>query len=97
MALRTAGTPATTTLNAIQWSPTMSQLDIAAFNALCDDDVNVAHPPAYGSFTLQGLLYVPNRSAITLRPGDWVVVDSLTGMPFVLSNRTMSSASWVHS
>lgn len=97
MALNTAGSAATTTLRAIQWSPAMSQADIALFNAQVRDDVNVTHPTIPNSFVLQGQLVVPNRSMIVLRPGDWVVVDTTTGFPFVLSNRAMSGASWVHS
>ena len=98
MALRTAGSSSTIILSAIQWSPAMSQADIASFNALCKDDVNVTHPALPGTFCLQGLLYVPNRGQpLELRPFDWVVVDPATGFPFVLSNRAMSGANWVHS
>lgn len=97
MALRTAGSSTTTVLSAIQWSPTMSQADIAAFNALVKDDVNVTHPAIPNSFVLQGLLVIPNRLMVRLRPSDWVVLDPATGFPFVLSNRAMSGANWVHS
>lgn len=98
MALHTAGTSSTVVMSALQWSPSMSEADIAAFNALCKDDVNVTHPALSNTFVLQGVLYVPNRTnPLVLRPNDWVVVDPATGFPFVVSNRAMSGADWVHS
>lgn len=98
MALKTAGTSTNAIMSALQWSPSMSEVDIASFNALCKNDVNVTHPAIPNTFVLQGLLYVPNRTnPLVLRPLDWVVVDPATGFPFVVSNRAMSGADWVHS
>lgn len=96
MALRTAGSSTTVVLRTLQWVPGMSQIDIAAFNALCKDDVNIAHPVMPNRFVAQGILYVPNRQPIYLRPNDWVVVDPATGFPFVLANGAMSGANWIH-
>lgn len=97
MALKTAGSATTTTLNALQYSPVWSLTDVASFNALCKDDVNTSHPVIPFTLSPQGVLYIPNRQPIYLRPNDWVLVDTQTGFPFVLSNRAISNGAWVHS
>ena len=98
MALLTAGSSTTSVLSALQYiGASTSVVDLAAFCALCKDDVNVTHPALPGTVDITGILHVPNRGAIPLIINDWLVVDPAVGFPFVISNGAMSGADWVHS
>ena len=98
MALKTAGTTSTTALKALQYiGVSTAEADLAAFCALCLDDVNVTHPAIPGTVEIMGILHIPNRAAVPLRVNDWLVVDPATGFPFVISAAAMAGADWTHS
>jgi hypothetical protein len=96
MATITAGTAATTTLVGVQFQKSLSAADVAAIaNSILDPDVNGS--PIYpGAFSLQGLLYIPNRGVLHVKRGDYVVYDPATGWPILLSSQAAAGASWVH-
>ena len=98
MALKTAGTAATTTLSALFFydgGTGNSAADFAALNALILNDI-VGGQSVYGSFAKNGELFVPNRGVLKMLPGDLVAVDS-TGWPILISSVAAASVSWVHS
>ena len=101
MSLITLGTANDHVLTAIVWTSSVLQSDVRPINDDILDDVNARHPQAQisgcGGFVREGLLYVPNRGALELRPGDVVGVDPATGWPILLSSRAAAGASWVHS
>ncbi len=95
MALKTLGSNAQTTLQAIQFLAGTNVTDRAALAALIlDDRSNDSGQPANaapsakpifpGAFTTDGHLYVPNRGVLQVLPGDWVGVDA-NGWPILLS------------
>jgi hypothetical protein len=102
MALKTAGTNATTSLSAVQFNPSadkMTSSDLALFNALVQPNYGGAHPNSgkLGTYiSRDGQLFVPMRGFIRLVAGDWLCVDSTTGWPFVLSNAAITSGPWTH-
>ncbi len=101
MATITVGTAGTTTLVGVVWTSSVAQADVSTINAHILDDLNARHPMAQidggGGFVREGLLYVPNRGALQLYPGDVVAYDPATGFPILLSARAAAGASWVHS
>lgn len=71
----------------------MSAADIAAVAlAIKNDQINT-HPIFPEAFSANGLLYVPNRGVLTMKPGDYVAVDS-TGWPILLSSLAAASGPW---
>jgi hypothetical protein len=110
MALRTAGTAATTTLSALRYdggnaytnvSGAFSAADLATFNNAIKDDSLTA--TASGQFTINettlsntGLLIVPNRGFLQLKAGDYVAYDTATGWPILISARAIAGAAWVN-
>ena len=96
MALRTLGTNATTSLNAILFSGAPAQADVASLTAGIFDDQIVTHPVYPGAFSTQGLLYVPNRGVLKVLPGDFVAIDSTTGWPILLSAYAAASGPYTH-
>lgn len=99
MALRTLGTNATTSLNALLYAASLPAADVASLALSIKDDVNVTHPVFTGAFVLggsQGQLYVPNRGMLIVNPGDFVGVDS-RGWPILLSADTIANGPWTHS
>lgn len=96
MATVTLGTSATTTLTALSFNMGDAPADIASIAALILDDQNVAHPLIPGSFSLQGLLYVPNRGVLKVLPGDYVGVDP-NGWPILVSKNSIAGSGWTHS
>lgn len=100
MATVTLGTTAQTSLTALKYLPGygsgMLAADIATINNLIKDDINVAHPRwGGGSFSSNGILYVPNRGPVQLYPGDYVGVDN-EGFPIVVSKYSIANGNWVH-
>ena len=106
MALKTFGTTATNSLQAVQFGPRgfMSDSDLALFNALVQPnygDTGGQGNPNSGLLetyvTRDGQLYVPRRGWVQVRGNDWLVVDSTTGFPFLLSSAAVSSGPYTHS
>jgi|SRR6516162_728743 hypothetical protein len=112
MATSTIGTNANNSLTAIVMVPAglsgyqllnggyfPNIADFATIDAGMLDDINPTHP-IYGptnGLTPQGLLYVPNRGVLRVRPGDYVAIDTTTGWPILISARAAASGPWTHS
>jgi hypothetical protein len=96
MALATMGTPAATTLSAIQMTGAMNVTDLASLaNAILNDQVN-GNPVFPGAFSQKGLLYIPNRGVLKVLPGDYVAIDT-KGWPILVSALSAGTgASWSH-
>ena len=98
MALLTGGTSATSSLGALLWGPAISVANVALFNVAVLDDINPAHPTVPGALIpTTGLLTIPNRGVLKVRPGDYVMVDSTTGWPILVSAYAIASGPWTHS
>ena len=101
MALLTGGTNASTSLAAIKFLPGygsgMSAANIALMALSIKDDLGNAHSIWPGAFSANGKLYIPNRGVLTMLPGDYVMTDSTTGWPILLSARAIASGPWSHS
>lgn len=110
MAIGTGGTTLTTSLTALKapgsfitpagtvFSLTETDADIATINQALRDDQNPNQPapssgPMWG-FSRNGMLYVPNRGALRVLPGDCVMVDA-NGWPILVSGRSIAGAPWV--
>ncbi len=103
MALKTFGTNGTTSLSAVQFHPSsgvMSDSDLAAFNALINPNYGGANPNSgkLGTYIERaGQLWLPDRGWVKVNPYDWLVVDSTTGWPFILSKNAVDSGPYTHS
>lgn len=93
--LKTLGTAATTTLTAMPFSTDQNVADIAQIAAHILNDLVNGNPIVPGAWANTGLLYVPNRGVLQVRPGDYVGYDS-TGWPILVSKKAAASASWTH-
>jgi hypothetical protein len=84
----------------VMGTPVAAQADIAALDTAILDDINVARaiPPNYGPTTGlgRGILYVPNRGFLQIRPGDYVAFDPATGFPILISGRAAAGGGWTH-
>jgi hypothetical protein len=97
MALLTGGTNANSSLSALKITGAMATADIAAFaNKVLDDQIN-GHPIYPGAFSQAGQIFIPNRGWLKFLPGDYVMVDSTTGWPILLSAYAIASGPWHHS
>ena len=113
MALKTLGTSATTTLNALVMNSDLTVADAATLRANIKWDyvyVNGAwvqnqNGAAYpGGFEFQGgsgLLYVPRRGVLQVLPGDYVAYDP-NGWPILVAGGSIttnvgSATGWAHS
>lgn len=94
MATKTLGTNATTTLTALAFSQANLDADIASIEALIKDDINPLNVALGGSYSRNGLLFVPNRGVLKILPGDWVGVDG-AGWPILVSGNIIGT-SWTH-
>lgn len=98
MALLTAGTNANNSLSAMLYGPAAAVADTASFQALIFDDLNPVQTIWPGSWNpTSGILYVPNRGILRARPGDYVMVDTTTGWPILVSAAAIASGPWTHS
>jgi len=114
MATATGGTAAATSLTALQFAGALAPADIGSINnAIWDDWVNT-YPnnptaalntiPAFakvvpsGQFAQTGLLFIPNRGVLRCQPGDWVMVDPVSGWPVLVSRTAMGvgGSVWSH-
>jgi hypothetical protein len=109
MALKTLGTNATTSLSALLFHPSadvMTDSDLAAFNALikpaggtpysADSETGNSGYMTGKYLERGGVMWLPGRGFIRLRPGDWVAVDATTGWPFLLSAGAVASGPYTH-
>jgi hypothetical protein len=101
MATTTGGTTTTTALTSLIMTGAMLPADVATINNLVfDDRVNVypnnptaalnvipaaAQNPAGGAFSQAGTLWVPNRGLLKVFPGDYVMVEAVSGWPILVS------------
>jgi hypothetical protein len=100
MATGTGGTNANNSLTSLQFTGAMATADIATIaEAIYDDRQNVypnnptsalntivaAAIPYPGAFAQTGLLYIPNRGILKCQPGDYVMVDTVSGWPILVS------------
>jgi hypothetical protein len=101
MATGTGGTVANNSLTSLLIGGAQIPADVAAIaNLIFDDRVNVypnnptaalntiptaAQGPFGGSFAQNGLLYIPNRGVLRTFPGDYVMVDAVSGWPILVS------------
>jgi hypothetical protein len=85
----------TWSLTAVKHAPAnvLAPTDLAAIAQAIKDDVNVSHPTSPGAYTFDGLLFVPNRGVLQVRPGDVVAVDS-RGWPILLSADAITNGEW---
>ena len=95
MATSTLGSNANNSLPvAMAFSPTNPVADFATIEQAILDDTNRLQVWR-GAWSKNGVLYVPNRGFLTVRPGDWVAVDN-RGWPILLSADTIASGAWTH-
>jgi hypothetical protein len=111
MATGTGGTNSNASLTSLLVGSAIAAADIATIqNAIYDDRVNVApnlytaalntiptaaQNPLGGAFSQQGLLYVPNRGILKCLPGDYVMVDTVSGWPILVSRTAIGIAGTV--
>ena len=97
MATRLLGTATTTSLVALQYAASLEGVlpaDIATIcNSILDDSCNIPKR-VNAAFSEKGLLYIPNRGSVKIKPGDVVAVDS-TGWPIILSARAAAASDWI--
>ncbi|PWT78217.1 MAG: hypothetical protein C5B60_01515 [Chloroflexi bacterium] len=98
MALLTAGTSTTTVLRALQWNRNMNPTDLAALHALCTLSYTSANP-AYnpGMVFDRGMVYYPNRGALRLFDGDYIIADPVSGFYWPVNGAAFTGGSFVHS
>jgi hypothetical protein len=102
MALLTAGTKLTTSLQALVWQRAgLNQTDLAALQALIRDPITGHYGAASATslgFIENGHLFLPDNKSpagIRINAGDYIAVDG-AGNPFVIPGQTFST-SWQHS
>jgi hypothetical protein len=103
MALKTLGTNANNSLEAVQFNPSadvMTDSDLALFNVAIQPNYGGTDPNngKLGTYiSRDGQLWIPQRGWLRLKPGDWLVTDSTTGFPFILSKNAVASGPYTHS
>ena len=97
MATKTLGTDAVNSLTAVDFAASLLPADVASIANGIKDDLNPAHPIYPGAFSLQGLLYIPNRGVLKVLPGDYVAIDADTGWPILVSANAIANGPWTHS
>jgi hypothetical protein len=102
MATKTLGTTANNSLTAVEFATSLLAADVATIQqGIKNDKIAAAgsHPIYSGdAFSLNGLLYVPNRGVLQVLPGDYVAIDN-NGWPILISADSIAYGStlWVHS
>ena len=102
MALVTFGTNANNSLRAVQFGPNgvMTDSDLALFNAQVQPNYQGTEPNSGKMNTYvsrEGQFFIPNRGWVKVFSGDWLVVDTTTGFPFILSKNAVASGPYTHS
>lgn len=54
-------------------------------------------PRVNQAYVKQGLLIIPNRGHLQLKPGDFIAFDSTTGWPIVISGDAAANGPYTHS
>ena len=87
MATVNGGTNADNSLTGLQWEPGgLADADIATIASyICDDILGTFSTVWQGAFSRAGLLYVPNRGVLKMQPGDWVLCDTNSNWPILIS------------
>lgn len=93
MAVGTLGTNANTSLASLTFGGALAPADIAQIQLHILNDLINGNPIFPGAFQQSGLLYVPNRGVLQLRPGDVVAYDS-TGWPVLVSGNAIANGPW---
>lgn len=96
MALKTLGSNATNSLNALVFGTNLSAADMATLQQSIKDDKINGNPIYPGAMSSNGTLYIPNRGLLQVLPGDYVGVDA-NGWPILLSSATIAATGWTHS
>lgn len=102
MATRTLGTNANNSLTAVEFRKNLLPADVATIQQGIKNDqiaANGSHPILGGdAFSLQGLLWIPNRGCLQVLPGDYVGIDN-NGWPILVSAQSIAYGStlWTHS
>jgi hypothetical protein len=99
MATFTGGTTSTTALPyGLTYQPGyasgMAAADIATIGEHILNDLVNTNPIMREPFSSNGLLFVPNRGVLQMRPGDVVFVDN-TGWPILVSKASINNGSTV--
>lgn len=101
MATLTGGTTTTSVLTALAFSAGADMLDadIATICLNIKDDVLSGHKVVPNAFSRNGQLFIPNRGVLKLLPGDYVMVDTNSGWPILVSGNVIgvTSTPWAHS
>jgi hypothetical protein len=106
MALKTAGTNATTSLSAFVVGPNdVIAADVATLNTQLRTDPVEWNGVNQGTtqFTInqayvrRGTLFIPNRGKLLLKVGDYICWDTTTGWPIVISGYTAANGPYTHS
>ena len=58
--------------------------------------IGTNQPRVNQAYVKQGLLIIPNRGHLQLKPGDFIGVDATTGWPIVVSGYTAANGPWSH-
>ena len=96
MALRTLGTNATNSLNALLFARAgLLAADVATFRANVKND-QVNGRPIFPGALEEGRLFIPNRGVLNILPGDFIAYDPTTGWPILISAASIASGPWTH-
>lgn len=90
MALRTLGTAAGNSLEALLFSPSMVAADFASLQQAIKFDGVEGSKTVPGALDRAGFLHVPRRGLLRILPGDFIGVDNL-GWPILVSAASIAS------
>lgn len=90
MALRTLGTPAPTSLDALLFSKVMNAVDFATLQHAIKYDGVEGNRVVPNGLAREGFLFVPRRGVLRILDGDFVGVDN-TGWPILVSANSIAS------
>ena len=105
MTLKTAGTNANSSLSAFQVTVNdVIPADVATLNTQIRLDPNTLNAVNVGSirmrvnqpYSRRGVLYIPGRGILQIRSNDWIIWDTTTGWPLLLSNDAATNGPWTH-
>lgn len=60
------------------------------------ENTGTNRPRVNQAYVKQGLLIIPNRGILQLKPGDFVAFDSTTGWPIVVSGDAAANGPYTH-
>lgn len=98
MAITHGGTAANNSLDSLTFEGGgLADADVATIaQAIMNDQLGLnAGVPAQiwpGAWAKNGLLYIPNRGVLQTKPGDVVMVDTVSGWPILVSAKALSVA-----